>query len=193
MRWGSLFEDMEAQLGESARLEREALAAELARAERAAVELSGRLRAGVGAQVELLLSGGLRTSGILTQAGNGWLVLEDSARDWLLPSARIMSVRGLGGAVAPPSTAVWKGLGLGSCLRTLARVGLAVDLLLRGSDDGGAGARGRIRSVGADYLEFVPLFDVAGEAPFTTSPTLVPFHAILALRSEAGAVFSERP
>ena len=174
MRWERLFADMEAQVAAMHRAELRALAADLVRAERAAVALSDRLRASIGHHLRLRLRGGSLVIGTLVDAAPEWLLLADGpVRRMLVPSAALVAVHGAGGQVAPPAGRVEGRLGLGHALRALARDRVPVSV-----ETSAGSLTGRIERVGADHLDLVDGGQAAGASAWS-----VPFGAVLAVRS----------
>jgi hypothetical protein len=91
-------------------------------------------------------------SGVLTEVGPDWLLVEDDGvRSCLVASGAVRSVAGLGRrtAAAEPVGPVRGRLDLRRALRGLARDRCAVQVVL---DDGGV-LSGTLDRVGADYVE----------------------------------------
>ncbi|MGM0929443.1 MAG: hypothetical protein ACQEXN_07025 [Actinomycetota bacterium] len=182
MRWDALFEDLEAQLHATDRLELEAEVNERARIEIAAVDLADRLRGQMGTQLRVRVGAHLRFDGTLAHVGSTWLVLNEGMRSVLVPLAAVQLIEGMGRHAAADESAARR-LGLGSALRGLGRDRASVGVYLAGNS-GTAAAEGVIDRVGADS------FDVAavpsGEdrrAGNVRSVYTVPFTAIAALVS----------
>ena len=152
MRWDALFADLAAQ-GEA--LDRAELAAEVAervRGEVGALGLIDRARAAVGADVRVLVRGGLGLAGRLAGAGPDWLLLDEGdGREALVPLAQLVSVRGLPRYSAVPGSAgfVASRLGVRQLLRAIARDRSAVRVHLVD----GPVVDATIDRVGADFLE----------------------------------------
>jgi hypothetical protein len=183
MRWENLFSDLEAQLASAGQLELEAQVADLARAEAAGLGLAERLRGHGAAPLALLLRGGLRFRGRLTQVASTWLALDSGPYSVLVPHSGIVTVEGLGRAAAAEGSAVRRALSLASGLRAIARDRSPVACFV----DAGAGepltVGGTLDTVGADYVEVAPLRAPDGGG----SPALrvVPFARLIAVRSGA--------
>ncbi len=184
MRWDALFDDMEAQLAASERLELDAEIADRARAETAAVELADRLRGSLGRRIGVYLASGSAFEGTLSHAGSESLVLAEPGHQLLIPYAAAVRYLGLSRLAVTEPSRVRQRLGLTSALRALARdrAGLAV-LVSRGSA-GESTLHGVIDRVGRDHLD---LAVTAGgedrrEANVRQVAT-IPFAALAALRS----------
>lgn len=147
MRWEGLFADLEGQLAAEERRELDSEVAERTRRERALVDLTGRLAAGLGRRVGLVLLGGTTADGTLRDHGDGWLLVEDDVRDVLVPLAGVVAVTGLTREVGPSRTA--RRFGLGAALRALARDRATVVLRLAG----GSTLVGTVDVVGADHVD----------------------------------------
>ncbi len=147
-------DDLEQQAEGLHLAEREATVAELSVSEYAEVELSSRLHASLGREVQLWLRGEVTVTGMLTRAGADWVLVTSGAVETLVPLAAILRVRGASGRTAPAEVrTVSARLGLGSALRQLAAGREAVAITLAD----GSTVRGTLRRVGSDFLE------VAGE------------------------------
>lgn len=153
MRWEQLFADMEAQLAAARSADLRAEVAELARAERASVTLSARVRASVGHTLRIRLDGAEPLAGTLLEAAPEWLLLATPpARRALVPLSAVVAVDGLAIDAAPAAGVVESRLGLGQVLRALSRDRLGVRVV-----SGGAEVVGRIDRVGADHLDVAEL------------------------------------
>ncbi len=173
MRWEALFADMEAQLAAGRLADVRADVAELARAERASVELTSRVRASVGRPLRVLVGAAEAVEGELVDAAPEWLLLATSpGRQALVPLGAVLAVDGLVPHAAPAPGAVEGRLGLGHALRALARDRVAVHVLVDGAD-----LTGRIDRVGADHLD---LADPDGRG---RGPWAVAFAALRVVRS----------
>lgn len=190
MRWERLFDDLEAQAAELERAERAAVVEGRARSEFAAVGLGERLGPSVGGAVRLTLIGGHSIAASLRHVGPDWLQLDDgSGREWLVNLAAVATVGGLGRLVAPaepddrvdpgrPRRVVESRLGLRHALRLIARDRSAVRLHL----GDGRTVDGTPDRVGRDFLELA--VHPAGEARRARAVRevlVVPFSAIAAL------------
>lgn len=184
MRWDALFDDMEAQLAASERLELDSDVAERARTEAAAVELVDRLRGSLGLRIGVHLASGTTFEGILSHAGSQALVLTEPRHQLLIPYSAPVRYLGLARlAVAEPSW-VRQRLGLASALRALARdrTGLVV-LVSRGSAEESK-LHGVIDRVGRDHLDLA----VTGEGEDRREANVrqlatIPFAALAGIRS----------
>jgi len=152
MRWQQLFADLQAQFeAEEEALER-AESASRTRAELGAIALADRLRGARGLPLVLACGAAGSVSGVLTEVGPDWLLVEDDgARSCLVALGALRSVAGLGRrtAAAEPAGPVRGRLDLRRALRGLARDRSAVQVVL---DDGGV-LSGTLDRVGADYVE----------------------------------------
>ncbi|MEO5708410.1 MAG: hypothetical protein ABIQ59_01115 [Nocardioidaceae bacterium] len=154
MRWEErlldLFDDLEQQAEGLALGERDAVVAELSRAEYAEVDLAARLHGSTGARLQVEVSGVGALDGSLNRAGDGWCVLDVAGQGWLVPLPAVLSFRGLGGGgAAEGARPVTARLGLGSVLR-----GMAEDrgeIVLHRLD--GRVVRGLLGRVGRDFVE----------------------------------------
>lgn len=113
MRWGLLFGDMEAQLEEALRLDRESSAGELERAEFARVLFLERLRGAETRLVTLDIPGVGRLDGVLRRVGADWLIVEGGTADWLVPVRSIRWATGLVRSAMSPADAVLGAFGDG--------------------------------------------------------------------------------
>ena len=184
MRWEDLFADLEAELAAAEAAELADEVADRTRRALAAVKLGDRLRAAVGAPVELAVLGGSRIRGPLRAVGPDWVLVEESTGEALVPQAALGSVGGIG-ALAEPSTSVVEArLDLASALRGLARRRAAVRLELRDS----AQLAGTIDRVGADALDLaVHPQGEARRASAVRQVAVIPLSALAVVRAEAGS------
>ncbi|GGL28666.1 hypothetical protein H9L10_02890 [Phycicoccus endophyticus] len=146
MRWEGLFADLEGQLAAEERRERDSEVAERTRRERALVDLTARLAAGLGHELGLRVAGGSAVSGRLRDVGDGWLLLAAGRTEVLVPLPALLTVTGLPPQAEPARTA--RRFGLGYALRALARDRAGVVL---GLSEGPA-LTGTLDVVGADHL-----------------------------------------
>ena len=181
MRFSRLFADLEAQLAVA---EAEELAAEVAdrtRREAGLVRAVDRLRAAVGAQLAVSVSGQQVLRGRLLDAGQDWLLLADSrGAELLVPLAAVLGVVGLPAPVAPPAGEVERRLDLRWSLRGLARsrVGVAVGLT------DGSSLTGTLDRVGADHVELAEHAPGEVRRPGSVRQVrLVPLSAVALVRS----------
>lgn len=176
MRWEALFADMEAQLDAAQAADRAAEVADLTRAERASVTLSDRLWAAQGADVALVVVGGVTVAGTLLDVADEWVLLGEGSRRALVPLRGVVAVRGLAVRSMHAEGEVARRLGLGSALRALSRDRVTVRVATDGAE-----FAGRIERVGADHLDLVAPVDYArAEAP----QWAVPFPALRVVRSD---------
>lgn len=153
MRWERLLADLEAV--EEARRRAELLGetAELIRAETARIPLAARLRAAEGVRLTFEVDGGHRCAGTLTGVGQGWVLLEDGAVQWLLAMRHVLWVDGLPRYAAPEldgaARRIYESLGLPHVLRGIAADRSAVHLGL----GRGEPVFGTIDRVGSDFVE----------------------------------------
>ncbi|PKW27154.1 hypothetical protein ATL31_1990 [Phycicoccus duodecadis] len=146
MRWEGLFADLEGQLAAEERRELDSEVAERTRRERALVDLTARLGAGLGSSLSLLLTGSRTLDGELRDLGDGWLLVVDGPRELLVPHAAVAAVVGLAARAEEPRTA--RRFGMGYALRALARDRATVALDL----GEGPALVGTVDVVGADHL-----------------------------------------
>lgn len=176
-----VLDDLEQQAEGLALAERDARVADLARAEYAEIDLFSRLHGAVGAELRLVLRGAGRLRGTVVRVGADWLLVDDGGHEWLVRAAVLEEVRDLPDRVvgedARPLTAR---LGLGSVLRSLAHD--AVPVLLHRT--GGDVVRGRLRRVGADFVELENDGSVGTPQGVSGADgvAVVPWHAVAAVR-----------
>ena len=168
MRWGRLFEDLEAGWqAEQSRLF-DAEVADRLRAERAGVELASRLVAARGTEVALTLLDGSSLRGTVVEVAQQWILMSAPPREHLVPVGAISAAAGLP-ARAVPLTEVERRLSLGTALRALARDRARVTIRAQGLQ-----VSGLVEAVGADHV------DVARDCD---AHATLPFLAILEVRS----------
>jgi hypothetical protein len=184
MRWDALFDDMEAQLAASERLELDADIAERARADAAGMGLADRLRGSLGLAIRVYLASGSIFEGTLSHAGSEALVLTEPRHQLLIPYSAAVRYLGLSRLAVVEPSRVRQRLGLASALRGLARdrSGLAV-LVSRGSA-GESTLHGVIDRVGRDHLDLAVTADgeERREANVRQMAT-IPFSALAGLKS----------
>lgn len=146
MRWEGLFADLEGQLAAEGRRELDSEVAERTRRERALVDLTSRLAAGVGSRVDVLLASGRHLDGRLVDVGDGWVLVAAPPRESLVPLPAVVAVSGLPAAGEPARSS--RRFGLGYALRELARDRATVALELVA----GPVVTGTVDVVGADHL-----------------------------------------
>jgi hypothetical protein len=145
-------DDLEQQAEGLYLAERDATVAELRVSTYAEVELSARLHASIGSPVHLSLVGGASAEGVVARAGRDWLLLGQGVGEAVVRLGAVLRVRGASErAVTEQARPVVARLGLASVLRQLTADGEALALTLT---DGGV-VRGRLRRVGADFVELV--------------------------------------
>lgn len=186
MRWGLLFGDIEAQVDEALRLERESSAAEVERAEFTRVRFRDRLRGAEGRVVTLEVAGVGRLEGVVRRVGSDWLIVEEGASDWLIFTPSILSATGVGASAPPAEGALWERLGVASALRTVSRDRSAVRVFLSSDGQGSPVRSGVIARVGADFLDLWEA-DRAMEAGGRHAVHTIPLAAFRALQGGAGA------
>lgn len=177
MRWDDLFADLEAQLAGQQREVLDAEVAERVRIERGSVLLVDRLRAHVGVPLALDV-GPVVVRGPVSEVGADFVLVDDEGGGHsVVPVAALVSVAGLGRAVAPAPGAVLRRLGLASALRGLVRDRAEVRLVTDRAE-----LRGTPAAVAADHLDLVPLR--AGDQDRTAVvPVAVPIAAVRVVRS----------
>jgi hypothetical protein len=150
VRWDGLFADLEAQADQLERAERAGEVEERTRGELARQTLHARLRATAGSPICLSVAGGLTIAGQLGRVGLDWLLLDAGPAEWLVPTAVIRTVSGVGrqAAVQAPSM-IDSRLDLRHALRGLARdrTQLRVHLL------DGSSLSATLDRVGADFVD----------------------------------------
>ena len=181
MRWTSLFADLEAQFEAAEAAELELEVRDRTRREAALIRTVDRLRAARGAEVVLALPGTGPLPGVLRDAGEDWVLLEQpGAREVLVPLAAVLSVTGLGRRATQDTGEVARRLDLRWALRGLARARTPVQV---GLVDGSV-LSGTLDRVGADHVDLAE--HVAGQerrAPSVLGVRLVPLSALALVRS----------
>ncbi|MBD8063048.1 DUF2642 domain-containing protein [Oceanitalea stevensii] len=147
MRWEALFDDLERQFLQAARLAEDEEVADLAEAEQAQVSLADRLRARHGREVALRLRDGSDVRGTVLDAAVQWLLVGDAGRRVLVPTSAVAAARSLG-AAAPEAPVVERRLRLTHVLRAVAREQSEVVVRTTAGD-----YRGRITRVAADHVD----------------------------------------
>lgn len=182
VRWDALFDDLAAQAEMLAQAERAAEVEERTRIEIGALTVRDRARAALGAPLRVRLTGGATVSGELLRVGVDWLLLDAGAgRQALVPTAHVVSLRGLGRYSAVPASAgaVESRLGLRHVLRGIARDRSVVRIALTD----GSTVDATIDRVGADFVEVAT--HPAGEPrrrQDVRDVELLPLAAIVAVR-----------
>lgn len=168
----AVFDDLEQQADGLALLDRDAAVAELSRAAYAEVDLGSRLHGALGTQVTLGIRGVGLLSGLVVRAGRDFVLLESAESTWAVRSVALTRVSGVPDtALSPEARSLPARVGLGSVLRGYADD--AAELALHDLD--GEVLHGRVRRVGADFVEIV--CEGAGQGR-----VLLPFGGIAALR-----------
>lgn len=183
MRWNELFDDLEALVAGQHRAELDAEVADRSRRERAMVSLRSRLAVSPD-PVTVRLVGGVLVQGMVREVGLDWVVLADeAAREWLVPLASVLLVRGLGWSAAAGDRDVGRRFQFGFALRALARDRAPVHLY----DVEGGCCSGTIDAVGADHLDVSehPI-DLPRRAANIRATRVVPFAAVVAIASARG-------
>lgn len=185
MRWDELFADMEAQLAAERFRDVEREAAELTRAETAEALLQDRFLGCEGAAVKAGLRGGSSARGEVTGAGMGWVMLQDSAVELLVPLESVLWVEGLDRRRSDPQRR--SRLGLGQAVRALAQARAAVRVLLVDGVPGGS-LEGTIDRAGRDHLDLaMHPDDEFRRRRAVRAMRTVPFSAIACVVSESVA------
>lgn len=181
MRWTRLFADLEAQLEQAEATELASEVADRTRRETSAVDLVDRLLPAVGTPLVVGCRGTGPVSGLLSELGPDWLLLEERGRSEVLVStAAVISVSGVGPATEAPAGKVWRALDLRWALRGLARGRVAVQVVLWD----GVLWTGTFDRVGADHAELA--VHAVGEprrAGAVADVVLLPVAAVTLVRS----------
>jgi small nuclear ribonucleoprotein (snRNP)-like protein len=144
------FDDLEQQAEGLHLAERDAAVAELSVSEYAEVELSSRLHASVGREVSLALVGGSTIEGRLSRAGRDWVLVSQGVAETVVRTGAVLRVLGASERAVPREVrSLIAKLGLGSALR---QVAAQREPIVIGVSDGST-LRGRVRRVGADFVE----------------------------------------
>ena len=149
IRWYRLFADLESQLEAAERADLAAEVAERTRYEVAQTVLLDRLRASLGADVDLTVAGAGGVAGTLTRVGADFLVVDAGGSLALIRAAAVLTVRNLGAASQPAADAVAARISVGLVARELARDRSPVTVWLQD----GTTLAGTIDRVGADYVD----------------------------------------
>jgi hypothetical protein len=184
MRWDALFNDMESQFAESARLSLDAEINERTRAEMVGAGLADRLRGALGCRLAVHLACGDVIHGALSYAGADALVLDEEQHQVLIPYAAALRYVGLGRFSVAETSPVRRALGLAHSLRALARDRAEVAVTL-GHDAGSVRLTGVIDRVGKDYLDLATF--TAGEvrrSHHVSQVSVIPFVGLAAIRSQ---------
>lgn len=182
MHFDDLFEDLEQQAAGLGLAERDAELADRARGEYAAVTLASRVHASAGCYVRLRLVDRTLVEGSVTQAGPDWcgvsrVVAAGVTESCVVRLAAVSVAEGLSArSVAEAARPVTARLGFGSALHRVAGDRGLLRLRLLGVDD----LEGRLRRVGADFVELEPVVPPGDPVATDHATTLVPFAAVLA-------------
>lgn len=146
--WTALVDDLDA----SVCADREALVREVAAAHAAELHLHQRLTSAVGGPIRVRLAPCPEIDGTLMRVGHDHLWVADAHGYWLLVTAELDGLSGMGAAgttsSASPVASPTAACGLASALRELVGIGGSASLLL-----GHRWLDGRLSIVGADFLE----------------------------------------
>lgn len=174
-----MFADLEGQLDEVERVERDAEVVDRTQREQALVHLGDRLRASIGRRVEIRAVGAGDIGGEVVAVGPDWLTLTGPGQvETLVPMAVVLTVKGMrqrGVAAASPVVAR---LGLGYAIRLILREKAQVSVILVD----GRRLDGIISQVGADYFELAISPDEAVGLAQRPDRTCVTFSGLGALR-----------
>jgi hypothetical protein len=174
---GGLFEDLEQQAAGMQLAERDAELVDRARDEYAAVSFSSRVHASLGRQIALTLVDGMVVEGTLAEAGVDWcrVSVPTPQRSCLVRVAAVASASGMSARAVPEAARpALARLTFGSALHRMAVE--SQELLLHHLPTGRM--RVRVIRIGADFVEAEP----SGSGVGSSTATLVPFSAILAVR-----------
>ena len=183
MRWDSLFEDLEAQFSAERTLARESEISERVRVELAGLDLADRLRGVAGAEIALVLSGGISLQGTLGHIGGDWFVLVVNGRQWLIPCASVSHYDGLGRLARKPASQVQSSLRLASALRGLSRDRAPVTVVLAAGPGGDQRLHGVIDRVGRDHFDFADTRGEVRRGGAVAAVRTIPFTSLAALCS----------
>lgn len=176
-----LLRDYEMQLDESRRRSYEADAVEVRRSEAAKIHLADRLAAQIGKELVVYGLNAEIWRGTLKNIGLGWIQLEASAGDLIVPLASVMWWEGGDSKSYKPSHEVSRKLTLGYVLRALATSQQVVSISHGGPES--PLTEGRVITVGADYCELLVQRIEAKEGGQRSEIRVIPFAAIMALRT----------
>jgi hypothetical protein len=161
MRWERLFADVESQLEAADRAELAGEVADRTRREVARLRLADRLRASVGAELQLSVAGAGALRGRLRRVGEGWLLVQPEAGPAaLVLRTALLAVDGLPAAATEPGSEgpVLSRLDVGHALRAIARDRSPVAVQLRD----GTRLDGTLDRIGSDFADLA--LHPAGEA-----------------------------
>ncbi|WP_068625415.1 hypothetical protein [Oerskovia enterophila] len=174
MRWDLLFADLAAQLDAAEAADAVQTIAELTRAEQATILLTDRLRAAVGALLDLHLVDGHGLTAEVRDVAPEWVLLAERSRQHVVPLTAIASISGLTRHAVAPTSRAEAGRSLGAALRALMRDRAPVRVRTRsGHSDG------RIARVGRDHLDIEELSHEQGPGRAAREGRLVPFSALV--------------
>jgi hypothetical protein len=150
VRWARLFDDLGGQLDAAESADRAAESAELRRLELSRVTLLDRMAGAAGSNVTMSVEGLDPLTGVLTQVGTDWALVQAGAGiETLVALSAVTAMTDLPVASGPPGEDLGPPLGLGFVLRRLARDRATVAVVVRTGDV----CTGTIDRVGADFLD----------------------------------------
>lgn len=141
---------MEAQLAAARNVAVESEIAERYRMEQAGIVLADRLRGQLGSTLKVQTIGQHGFTGMLSQVGSEWVVLDYGPNAVLIPASSIQSVEGMGRETRAQHSTALRRLGLASALRALSRDRSHVMVY---PFTGGTRLDGVIDRVGRDFME----------------------------------------
>ncbi|KRC34137.1 hypothetical protein ASE15_13155 [Oerskovia sp. Root22] len=173
VRWDLLFADLAAQLDAAEAADGVQTIAELTRAEQGTILLTDRLRAAVGALLDLHLVDGHRLAAEVRDVAPEWVLLAERSRQHVVPLTAIASIHGLTRHAVAPTSRTEAGRSLGAALRALMRDRAPVRVRTRSGQ-----VDGRVARVGRDHLD---VEELSHEQPGRAARTgrLVPFSALV--------------
>ncbi|MGO1590428.1 MAG: hypothetical protein ACTHW1_11190 [Ancrocorticia sp.] len=140
--------DVESRMAAEAFSVVRAEASELLQAEEQGVELVGRLQASTGGEISLRLVGSVEYIAMEVSAvGATWVAGRTARGQSLIPLGQIEAARGLTARTQPLGGSLSSSLSLRSRIRAMGGVGPI------GLETVGAAYRGRVKAVGADWVE----------------------------------------
>ncbi len=146
----AVFDDLEQQAAGLHLAERDAEVADLSVAEYSLVTVAARLHASLDLDLRVRLVGGHQIAGRLARLGRDWILLVDSATEWIVRLGGITAMSGLSPRAESEDTwSVMDHLTLRALLRRLSAVG---DTCLVHFSDAQR-LEGRIGRVGKDFFE----------------------------------------
>jgi hypothetical protein len=194
VRWDDLFADLEAQAAAEHRRSLEAEAADLARAERATLVLTDRLRAHVGHTLGWRLRDGQTVRARLVDVGSDCVLISAvevaGAPDVVVALSALSGLEGLSAAAdADPASAVRR-LGLAAVMRRLSRDRVVVRVRVLGGDV----VVGTCDRVGADHVDVAVHAEDDVRSPRAVRRVCtIPFAALLTVTPLSTAWSAEAP